>query len=85
METQPFFVEYLYKNDTEIAEIKPCCQEDNVLYYDLYIRTDYQFTVTPSSDEERGMAWKISLKNADKKIEKDLVDTISYEIEKHLF
>ncbi|MCW3105790.1 MAG: hypothetical protein JWQ09_296 [Segetibacter sp.] len=84
METQPFFIEYLYKDNSEIAEVKPCCQEDNVLYYDIYIRNEYQFTVTPSADEERGMSWKISLKNADKNIEKGLIDSIGQEIEKHI-
>lgn len=84
METASFFIEYLYKDNSEIAEVKPCCQEDNVLYYDVYIRNEYQFTVTPSADEERGMSWKISLKNADKNIEKEVIDNIGLEIEKHL-
>lgn len=85
METEPFFVEYLHKDNSEIAEVKPCCQEDKIFYYDIYIRNEYQFTVTPSADEERGISWKISLKNADKNIEKGLLDTIGMEIEKHLF
>jgi hypothetical protein len=84
METEPFFIEYLHKDNSEIAEIKPCCQEDNIFYYDVYIRNEYQFTVTPSVDEERGMIWKISLKNADKNIETGLIDTIGQEIEKRL-
>ncbi|MCW3082138.1 MAG: hypothetical protein JWR87_3568 [Segetibacter sp.] len=84
MDTQPFFVEYLHKDDSEIAEVKPCCQENNVFYYDIYIRNQYQFTVTPSADEEEGLAWKISLKNADKNIEPELINTIGQQIEKHL-
>ncbi len=84
MKTEPFFIEYLNKGNSEIAEVKPCCQEDNVFYYDVYIRNQYQFTVTPSVDEEKGMSWKISLKNADKNIEKKLIDTIGQEIEKRL-
>lgn len=84
METEPFFIEYLHKDNSEIAEVKPCCQEDNVFYYDIYIRNEYQFTATPSCDEETGMSWKISLKNSDKNIDKDLVNTIGHEIEKHL-
>ena len=84
METEPFFIEYLHKDNSEIAEIKPCCQEDNIYYYDIYIRNEYQFTVTPMVDEEKGMVWKISLKNADKKIEKGVIDAIGLEIEKHL-
>lgn len=84
MNPQPFFIEFLYKDNSEIAEVKPCCQEDNVFYYDIYIRNQYQFTVTPSVDEERGMSWRISLKNADKNIDKGVIDAIGLEIEKHL-
>lgn len=84
MEIQPFFIEYLYKDNSEIAEVKPCCQEDNVFYYDIYIRNEYQFTVTPSIDDEIGMTWKISLKNADKNIDKEVIHAIGQEIEKQL-
>ncbi|HSU50043.1 MAG TPA: hypothetical protein VLJ41_05620 [Segetibacter sp.] len=84
METQPFLIKFLYKKSPEIAEVKPCCQEDNIFYYDVYMHNEYQFTVTPSWDEEKGIAWKISLKNADKKIEKEMIDAIGQEIEKHL-
>ncbi|GEO10696.1 hypothetical protein [Segetibacter aerophilus] len=84
MDTQPFFIEYLYQGDSEIAEVRPCCQENNVFYYDIYIRNEYQFTVTPSADEDKSLSWKISLKNADKNIEPGLIDTIGQQIEKHL-
>ncbi len=84
METQPFFIEFLHNKNAEIAEVKPCCQEDNIFYYDVYIRNEYQFTATPSWNEEKGIAWKISLKNADKKIQKELIDAVGREIEKHL-
>ncbi len=84
MEIQPFFIEYLYNENSEIAEVKPCCQEDNIYYYDIYMRNEYQFTVSPVMDEETGMVWKISLKNADKKIGKGVIDAIGLEIEKHL-
>jgi hypothetical protein len=84
METQPFFIEYLHKDNLEIAEVKPCCQTDKIFYYDIYVRNEYQFTVTPSVDEEIGMVWKISLQNSDKNIDKGLIDTIGQEIEKHI-
>ena len=78
-----FFIEYLYKNKSELAEVKPCCQRDNVFYYDISIRNTYQFTVTPSPDEEKGMIWKVSLKNADNQVEPELIKIIGNEIEKH--
>lgn len=81
---EPFFIEYLYKDSDEIAEVKPCCQQENVFYYDIYIRNEYQFTITPFFDDEADLTWKISLKNADKNIEKGLIDVIGQEIEKHL-
>jgi hypothetical protein len=84
MKPPPFFIEYLNNDNLEIAEIKPCCQEDNVYYYDIYIRNQYQFTVTPYLDKETGMTWKIALKNADKNIETGLLEVIGEEIEKHL-
>lgn len=84
MEREPFFIEFLYKDKPEIAEVKPCCQEDNVFYYDVSIRNQYQFTVTPAADEEKGMAWRISLKNADKQVDRELIDIIGEEIEKYI-
>ena len=84
MEREPFFIEYLYGNSPEIAEVKPCCQNDHIYYYDIFIKNRYQFTVTPSADDEKGMAWRISLKNADKSIEKGVIDAIGEEIEKYI-
>jgi hypothetical protein len=85
MKPPPFFIEYMEKDSVEIAEVKPCCQEDNVYYYDIYIRNQYQFTVTPFTDEARGITWKIALKNADKNIESGVIEAIGEEIAKHLF
>jgi hypothetical protein len=35
-------------------------------------------------DEQKGITWKVSLKNADKQVEPELIETIGGEIEKHL-
>jgi hypothetical protein len=83
MDTKPFFIEYSYKNEPELAEVKPCCQENNVFYYDISIQNQYQFTITPSSDDERGLCWRISLKNADKHVDEELIDLIGEQIEEH--
>ena len=85
MDTQPFFIEYMYRDKAELAEVKPCCQEDNLFYYDVSIRNQYQFTITPTSDDEKGMSWKISFKNADKHVDPALIEIIGAEIEKYLF
>ena len=85
METKTFFIEYTYKKKTELAEVKPCCQEESTIYYDISIKNQYQFTVTPVADEEKGLVWKVSLKNADKQVDAGLIDIIGEEIEKYLF
>ena len=83
MDTQPFFIEYRYRNEPELAEVKPCCQENNVFYYDILIQNQYQFTITPATDDKRGFYWRISLKNADKQVDEELIDIIGEQIEKH--
>ncbi len=83
MDTNPFFIEFSYKNKPELAEVKPCCQQDNVYYYDISIRNQYQFTITPGSEGD-DLQWRISLKNADKQVDNELIEIIGEEIEKHL-
>lgn len=85
METTPFFIEFFYDNKTELAEVKPCCLEESVYYYDISFRNQYQFTVTPTIDEEKGLSWKVSLINADKQVEPELIEIIGNEIEKHFY
>ena len=84
METKRFFIEFLYNDRSELAEVKPCCQVNNVFYYDISIKNQYQFTVTPTHDDEKGMAWRISFKNSDKQVDPGLIDVIGEEIEKYL-
>ena len=84
MDTNTFFIEFDYKDKTELAEVKPCCQENNVYYYDIMIKNQYQFTVTPNWKDDLSMEWKISLKNADKKVDPELIEIIGEEIEKNI-
>lgn len=83
METASFFIEFFYKNKLLLTEVKPCCQQDNVFYYDIAMKNQYQFTVTPAY-EDKGVTWKVSLKNADKQVDPALIDIIGNEIEKRL-
>ncbi len=85
MDIKNFFIEFRYRNKTELAEIRPCCQEDNVFYYDVFRNNQYQFTITPATNVEETLSWKIALKNADKQVEHELVDIIGEQIEKHYF
>lgn len=84
MEKESFFVEFMYKDKSVLAEVKPCCQEENVFYYDISIKNQYQFTVSPTF-EDKGITWKVSFKNADKQVEPGVIDAIGNEIEKHIF
>ncbi len=85
MEIKNFFIEYYNNNEIELAEIKPCCQTDNLYYYDVYVKNAYQFTITPSTDKSDNLSWKIALKNSDKNVEPVLVEMIGEQIEKHFF
>lgn len=85
MEMKSFFIEYRYKSKTEFAEVKTCCQEENTIYYDISIQNQYQFTVTPVANEKNGLVWKISLKNADRQVDPQLIKIIGNEIEKYIF
>ena len=66
-----------------LTEVKPCCQKDNVFYYDIAMKNQYQFTVTPSY-ENKGITWRVSLKNADKQVDPALIEIIGSEIEKRM-
>lgn len=83
MDTTSFFIEFSYNNKPVLTEVKPCCQENNVFYYDIAIKNEYQFTVSPTFKSE-GITWKVSFKNADKHVDPALIDIIGNEIEKRL-
>lgn len=83
MVTTSFFIEFLYNDELVLAEVKPCCEENSVFYYDIVIKNQYQFTVTPTF-EDKGIIWKVSFKNADKQVDAALIDIIGNEIESQL-
>lgn len=83
MVTTSFFIEFLYNDELVLAEVKPCCEENNLFYYDIVIKNQYQFTVTPTF-EDKGIIWKVSFKNADKQVDPTLIDIIGIEIENQL-
>lgn len=85
MQINNFFVEFEYHGRSLLAEIKPCCQENNVFYYDIFINNRYEFTVTPGTHNDENLSWKIALKNADNHVDAELVDIIGEQIEKYYF
>jgi hypothetical protein len=84
MERNSFFIEFNYNNKQVLTEVKPCCQENDIFYYDIAIKNKYQFTVTPIFGSE-GITWKVSFKNADKQVDPVLIDLIGNEIERSIF
>ena len=83
MAATSFFIEFLYHDNPVLAEVKSCCEENNIFYYDIVIRNKYLFTVTPAF-EDKGIIWKVSFKNAYKQVDPVLIDIIGNEIENQI-
>lgn len=82
MDLSPFYIEILQNNDLVIAEIKPCCNQDNAFYYDVHINNQFQFTLTQAAGTEQP-GWRVALKNADKNVPEDIIAIIGNKIEAH--
>ena len=83
MDLSPFQLDYLHKNRVHSVEVRPCCKEDDVIYYDIWIENAYQFTITPGLINDDKPGWRIALKNADKPVDNELIQSIGVEIESH--
>lgn len=83
MDISPFFIEFMYNDDWILAEVKPCCQEENVFYYDIIMNNQFQFTITPGHTDDDNTDWRIALKNADKDVDPELVKNMGEHIERH--
>ena len=84
-ELAPFQVEYVIDQQRKVAEIKPCCKEDNVFYYDVWMDGEFQFSLTTNNDviyPNHG-EWKVAMKNSDKYVDPALVQTLGSAIEYH--
>lgn len=83
MDLDPFLLEFKHRHNMRLVEVRPCCREDDVIYYDIWIDHLYQYTITPGLIDDDKPGWRIALKNADKIIDPDLVQTIGVEIESY--
>lgn len=79
MEITPFNIYYTEDNEMNIVEVRPCCNEDNVVDYAIWQEGKLAFTITKDKQESR---WVVALKNADDDIDDELVQLIGVEIEK---
>ena len=79
MDTTPFTIRFLYQGDWLEAEIKPCCTEDNVVDYAVWMKNKLEFTIT--KDRETDVEhWVVALQNADDTIDPLMVDAIGRQI-----
>jgi len=83
MDLSPFPLQFLHRGKMQFVEVRPCCKEDDVIYYDIWIDHLYQFTITPGLIDEEKPGWRIALKNADNPADNELIQTIGVEIESH--
>ena len=82
MDTAAFNIYYVHNGIKVSAEIHPCCGEDNVVDYAVWIDEKLAFTIARSmQNKER---WVVALKNADDEIDEELVQSIGETIEKKL-
>ena len=82
MDLSPFFIEFLHHNKLVLAEIKPCCNEDDVFYYDVAMNDQFKYTITPgASSNTKG--WKLALMNADNNVDPTIISAIGKQIEAH--
>ena len=83
MDLSPFEIQFKQGSHFHLAEVRPCCKEDDVIYYDVWIDNLYQYTMTRGLINEEKPGWRVALKNADRDIDHELVQTIGVEIESH--
>ena len=84
-EMDPFQVEFIKDRNRQTALIKPCCKEDNIFYYDVWMNDEFQFSMTTNSElpsPQQG-DWNVALMNADKQVDPELVQALGSAIEFH--
>jgi len=80
MDITPFFITNLPAANTAAAiEVRPCCREDNVVDYAIWIHNKLAYTITYS---DSGNKWIVALKNADEDVDDYMVQRIGAEIER---
>lgn len=82
MDTSSFNIYYEHNGNRISTEIHPCCNEDNVVDYAVWIEDKLAFTIARSVDNKE--RWVVALKNADDDIDEALVQSIGATIEKKL-
>ena len=81
MDLTPFTIHYWYLDQWQSAEIRPCCSEENVVDYAVWLDNQLAFTITKLKNNIDGPGWIVALKNADKQIDNELVQILGNEID----
>ncbi len=82
MDITPFNITYLHQGVLAEVTIHPCCREDNVFDYAVWIKGKLAFTIT--RDMEDNAHWVIALKNADDEFDERMVQEIGAAIQKKI-
>lgn len=81
MDTTPFIIAYNFGNTMHSLEIKPCCNEDNVVDYAVWDNGQLLFTMARNTLMNK---WIIALKNADDSFDEEVLQLIGEQIEKNI-
>jgi len=80
MDITPYKIGYSHGYKLHTAEVKPCCDKNNVVDYAIYINSRLAFNITRPDPLGK---WIVSLKNVDNPVDDEMVQGIGTEIEKH--
>ena len=81
MDLNPFFIRFLYQDSWIDAKVRPCCRIDNVVDYAVWIKGKLEFTLTRNDHLAEGSDWVVALKNADNKVDNQVVQVIGQAID----
>ena len=81
MDLNPFFIRFLYQDNWIDAKVRPCCRIDNIVDYAVWIKGKLEFTLTRNDHAAGDSGWVVALKNADNKVDNQVVQVIGQAIE----
>jgi hypothetical protein len=79
-DTAAYTISYLDAGTLQHARIQPCCREDNIVDYAVYVEGKLLLTI--ARDDSGAGHWLVAMKNADDDISDETVQNIGREINK---
>ena len=77
MNTATFLIDFQNDGKSATAEVRPCCNEDNVVDYAILIGGKLAFTITRDLDNKH---WVIAMKNSDDEFSDEMIQAIGAKI-----